>query len=88
MSSKFIENKLGYQPVTVEITFDSLQQLCAFTELYGDPYKTAEFITNELGGQGSCDEIYEAVSLTVSDSTKRVLCNLINKYSYLMSTVD
>ena len=88
MSSKFIENKLGYQPVTVEITFDSLQQLCTFSELYSDPYKTAEFIANELDGQGSRDEIHEAVSLTVSDGTKRVLLNLINKYSYLINTVD
>ena len=41
MSVKIMSQVKGYQPVTIELTFDTLQQLECFYTLYEDPGKTA-----------------------------------------------
>ena len=65
MSAKIINQIKGYQPVTIELTFDTLQQLECFCKLYENPYDIAKkmFDRNITIAATAIDDTIDILSL-------------------------
>lgn len=53
MSAKILDKAKSYQPVTIELTFDTLEQLECFYKIYESPYETIDV--------RSIDELFDII---------------------------
>ena len=75
MSVKILSQVKGYQPVTIELTFDTLKQLECFYKMYDNPYNIAKQLFD------SDVAAVEAIDTTIDVQTLGQLVNIIDKYS-------
>ena len=75
MSAKILNQTKGYQPITIELTFDTLKQLECFYKMYDNPYNIAKQLFDSDG------EAVEAIDTTIDVQTLGQLVNIIDKYS-------
>ena len=74
MSAKILNQTKDYQPVTIELTFDTLEQLKCFYKLYRNPYDTADALLD--GSQ----EVTDAIDATIDFESLSKLSNIIDQY--------
>lgn len=74
MSAKILNKSKGYQPITIELTFDTLEQLKCFYKLYSNPYNTADAFFS--GRQ----EVSDAIDATIDFDSLTELSNIIDHY--------
>lgn len=75
MSAKIVDQANGYQPVTIELTFDTLKQLECFFRMYDNPHSTAKELFD------ADEEMFEAIDTTLDVRTLEQLVGIINKYN-------
>ena len=75
MSVKILSQVKGYQPVTIELTFDTLKQLECFYKMYDNPYNIAKQLFD------SDVAAVEAIDTTIDVQTLGQLVNIIDNYS-------
>jgi hypothetical protein len=79
MSAKILNKAKSYQPVTIELTFDTLEQLKCFHKIYANPYETAKNLFN--GGKfGVIDEATDSIDATIDTDTIVYLAGIIGRY--------
>lgn len=74
MSAKILNQTKDYQPVTIELTFDTLEQLKCFYKLYRDPYATADAVMD------SSQELIDAIDATIDFESLSKLSDIIDQY--------